>query len=204
MEDLMGGIMNAGAPGGKDPRESLLPEETAEGEVTDTESGDAASSEEQAQYDMAIDRALKVIYDDKMLPTITQKLKGSSPVESVGPLVAMVMTRVDDAAADAGDALTDDVLFHGSRELVEDLLDLHAMVNGATPDDEQIEGTFNRAMLELARARAANGKADPAQAEEELKEMASADRRGGLGQMLPGIEGASEAPLAGAMMGGVK
>lgn len=195
-EDIIGGIMKAGEPGGKDPRESLLPEDTV---LAGEEPDEAASQEEQEQYDTFMDRALKVLYSDKMLDTVIQNFRGADPVEAVGQMVSMVVMRVIDAVTDAGDSLTDDVMFHGAKELTEDMLEMHSKINGSQPTEEQTEGAFSRVMLELVKLRSARGQIDPAKAESEFGEMAAAERQGGLDQMLPGISAGGAAPSPAAM-----
>ena len=144
--------------------------------------------EEQAQYDQFVDQALSVIYDEKSMPQIIESLKGNgNPVDGLANTVVNVVTRVQDSAEKAGQALSPDVLFHGGTEILEDLAGLSEKAGIHKFSPEEVEGALFQAMDLYREAKGRDGGAAAPQIKQDFNELVALDQAGKLDEIQPGL-----------------
>ena len=144
--------------------------------------------EEQAQYDQFIDNAFSAIYDEKSLPQIIESLKGNgNPVDGLANTAVAVVTRVEDSAEKAGQALSPDVVFNAGSEILEDLAELasKAGIHEFTPDE--VEGALFQAMDLYREMRGRDGGAARPQIVEDFNQIVELDQAGKLDEVAPGL-----------------
>ncbi|MBP2230835.1 hypothetical protein J2847_004144 [Azospirillum agricola] len=150
--------------------------------------------EEQAQYDQFIDRAFRLIYDQKSFPTILKRLTATpDPVEGLAAVVVMVVTRLRDSAKQQGVEISPDVLYHGGAELLEDVADTAAKAGIYQYTPEEMEKALYRA-LDLYRTMERRGGGDPRPYQQDWDALMQADQQGRLGEMLPQLGQGGQPP----------
>ncbi len=148
------------------------------------------SPEEQAQYDQFVDQALSAIYDEKSLPGVIESLKGNgNPVDGLANTAVSIVTRVQDSAEKAGQALSVDVLFMGGAEILEDLAGLSEKVGIHTFTPEEVEGALFQAMdlYREQKGRDGGGGQLAAQSKQDFSELVALDKAGELDKVQPGL-----------------
>ncbi len=150
----------------------------------------SVSPEEQQQYDQFVNKAYELIYNNNQVnPQVLESLKGDGqPMDGLANTTAMVVMRVEDAAREAGQEVSPDVVFHGGAEILEDLADLAQQAGIHTFDDKELEGASYQALDIYRDQRQKQGKLDMGAIQQDFSQMIEADQMGTLGQMLPGIE----------------
>ena len=82
---------------------------------------DQASPEEQDAYDRFVGRAMQFIYGDAFDRVLKMLQAGDDPIDGLAVTAASIVSRVQDAAEQAGQKLSGDILLHGGAEIVADL-----------------------------------------------------------------------------------
>lgn len=99
-----------------------------------------ASPEEQADYDMLVIRARKVIFGKGKEKVLKLLGTGESPAQSMGQAASMIMKMMISTAKDQGKEIGPEVAVNAGTEIVEDLNDL-AKKKGVfeydSPEDEK-------------------------------------------------------------------
>ncbi len=99
-----------------------------------------ASPEQQAQYEKFVLAATDMVYDEKVMPGIVERLKGANdPVEGLASAAVMVTQRVVDSAEKAGETIDQAVSFNAAMEIIMDLATLanESGVHEYTPEEMQ-------------------------------------------------------------------
>lgn len=147
------------------------------------------SPEEQAQYDDFVDKGLQLIYDDKAMPQVLQILRGDGdPKEGLANAAVMIVMRLEDSARQAGKQLSQDVIYHGGVEILEDLANLSKESGIHSFTDQDREGALYQALDIYRSMRQQQGTLHQEEIEQDFAEILEADRAGQLGAMLPGAE----------------
>lgn len=157
---------------------------------TGEEEGGNVSPEEQAQYDEFVNNAYKLLYSEKTMPAVIDRIKSSpEPVEAVANIAASTVVRLEDSAVKAGKPISNDVLFQGGREIVEDLADMASEAGIHDFTDEEMEATWYQA-LDLYREMSKGKSGEMQQAAmQDVEALKQAEASGQLEQMLPGLSG---------------
>ena len=145
--------------------------------------------EEQAELDRFVDKAFELIYDDAVQPKILKRLGGEgNPVDGLAATTAMVVKRVEDSAEKAGQPVSPDILFHGGKQILEDLAELSERAGIYEYDQEELDGAGLRALDLYRDAKAKSGTLDEGAIKQDFDAVVQADQQGQLGQMFPGLE----------------
>lgn len=177
----MGRAAMGGAPTGggadmdQDPHAG--PDAAPDGDADDGQQPNV-SPEEQAQYDRFMDRAFRLIYDERTFPTILERMRATpDPVEGLAAVTAMVVSRLKDSAEQAGVIIDPDVLFHGGTEILEDLASTaeKARIHAFTPDE--VEAALYRALDIYRQTETQAGKLDRGAAQRDWQSIVQADRQ---------------------------
>jgi hypothetical protein len=163
-----------------------------------------ASPEEQELYDRFVSKAFMLIYDDGFLPKAVDMLGGEGdPMEGLARLTSTVVMQVMKAAQAGGQDLPGDVIFHGAKEVFEDLADLsrQAGVFDYSQDPDKLEGAYFRALDHFRMALQGEGGINEEAAKADLDMLQKMDADGELeGFFMKLAEGdaAAAGPAAGA------
>lgn len=159
------------------------------------------SAEEQAQYDQFINNALVLIYSDQTFPQIRQMLTEASkpdpdgvegpkpgPTDVLADVTVLVVRRVEESGREAGQTLSQDVVFHGGSEILADLADLCEKAQIHTFSDEEIEAAWFKALDRYMAVASSAGELNPDAFQSDFQEILRADEAGQLGALVPGVE----------------
>lgn len=85
-----------------------------------------ASPEDQQVYTQVMKNAMSVIYDEKIMPQMLRAIRGdgTNPVQGLGQAVAAVLTKLEAAATQAGQPISNEVKAGAAKEMVEILAEL--------------------------------------------------------------------------------
>lgn len=191
------------------PQGNAAPEAAAEGaEPTSPyleEGQPNVSPEEQAEYDQFMGNATQLIYgdDEQVRPEVLQALQSppEKPPEgeqamnpnimALAQAAVTIITRLDDSAREQNKVISDDVLIHGAVAVIEELGEIAGAAKIYDYSEEDLTGAFQLA-VDMYRPKAI---ADGRTSEETLKgqfgELNEADAAGKLGDVLPGLPGAT-------------
>lgn len=183
----------------------------------DFEEGVPATPEEQAQLEDFVMAALVLIYEEKQVrPAIMDMLdddmsdlnavlgqtlaaieegeeQGADPppphLLAIAATAVMIVMQLN-SMADA--PLPDEIIFHGGKEIVEELVEISTKMGNEIGPDEA-----NRAFLiatDLYREAAADaGLVDEAELAKQFEEIVAADKQGRLGEVLPALDQINQA-----------
>lgn len=171
-------------PDGSDPRASMASAAQQAPAGTDP---NAATPEEQAQYDQIVANAYNLIYDDKSMPAIVKMLEGDGdPVEGLARATSSVMLRVIQSGLQSNAPINGEVAFHAGTEVFEDLAELskEAGVKDYTQDQDAMEKAYFLALDYSRKAFQDSGILDPEAADADLQMLQQMDAEGQLEPMM--------------------
>lgn len=174
--------------------------ETGESPSQDTKTGAGepsnVSPEEQAAYDQFVNNAYNVIYSGQdqsgkptPAPAILQSLKASQdPIDNLAHTTVLVVNMVQQSAQKAGKQVPDDVVFHASTEIGEDLANLAKLAKIHDYSEKELQAAFYRGADMYRQMGEASGQINPDDLKQQMGVVAEADKRGMLPKLLPGID----------------
>ena len=167
--------------------------------------GEAPTPEEQAQYDRFEQQLMGVLYtrDDnpQVEPQVIDDLRGNfdpralamfeeaqppvtdSPQDCVATTAVLMTMLIEHTAQED---FSDDVVMHGGKAVIEQLIEIAEAAKIHDFDEQDIETVTYRAM-DLYRI--ASPRIDPEALKAEFGKLVEADRAGQLGKVLPGLPG---------------
>lgn len=185
-------MMNNGLLAGKSPQAGGAPPEMASAgaESETAEGGSNVTAEEQAQYDQFVNNAFRLVY--RSPESINAVLKGieggGDPVGGLANTAVMVVAKLNESATKAGSKISDDVLFHGGVEILEDLANTAEKAGIHSFTEKELEAATLRAMDIGREVLADQGRVNKDALKQEFGQIVQADRQGQLAKMLPGID----------------
>lgn len=179
-----------------DEAEAPMPEED-EAEAPPAAEPDAAAGgeetpnvtpEEQAQYDEFVNNAMSMIYDPKVRTKILDSLRVTKqPMDDLANTAVMVVKGAVGSAEKAGQKISDDVLYHGGAEILQQLAEYADKAKIHTFTEDEMEGAWYKA-LDLYRQLGTNdGTINPDALKGEFQQIVDADKAGTLDQIVPGV-----------------
>lgn len=222
----MAGLMSAGLqrriePGaGQDAARRPPPSEAAA--VPDDE-GEAASPEEQADYEALVTVALEAIYEGgKVRPSILELLDedpkdlkamfgealpldepadparpdGPTIWQAQGPVIALAATGVAlmlESLRRLGRQPEGHVILHAGKAIIEELGEVAASAGRNDFSEDELGEAFRKGADLFREAAGAAGMIDMKAVREEFGEIVAADREGRLGEVVPGLRDAKGA-----------
>lgn len=162
----------------------------------ETEEQPNVTPEEQAQYDMAVRNALKIIYpegEEGASPTVSQNvLKGldssDNPIMNLATTAVSLVTGLRDSAKKAGQPISDDVLFHAGVAIIEELAEVAEAAKIHDYSDKDEEHALYLALDMYRTAGEQTGDIDKEALTQQWGQLVEADKQGRVGEVLPGIE----------------
>ncbi len=163
------------------------------------------SPEEQAAYEKFMDNAFQLIYTDgeegsTVEPGVLEALQigpaesegGTNPaILALAQTAVTLVTKLDDSAREAGAPITDDVLAHGGLAIIEELAEIADAAKIYDYTEEDMTGAYQQA-LDIYRPKAiADGRTSEETLKAQFAEINEAEAAGKLGDVLPGLGGAT-------------
>lgn len=197
-----------------------MAEPAMEQEASVEEGESNVSPEEQEQYNLFMAKVADILYGPgggtaKVMPEILESLSaakgsgGEATVEGVAPgeelegekgnpavlalanTAVQVVQKVDTAGFEAGSPVSDEVLYHAAVETIELLAEVAETAGIHEYSEEELNGALYQA-VDLYRPIAEElGRTDQETLKGQFAEVNQADQEGRLGELLPGIEGAT-------------
>ena len=160
---------------------------------------DQASPEEQDAYDRFVGRAMQFIYGDAFDKVLKMLQAGDDPIDGLAVTAASIVSRVQDAAEQAGQKLSGDILLHGGAEIVADLamIATKAKIHDFEQSPKDFEAAWYRALDEYRVMRQAAGKIDQNIAKQDLATLQQADQTGELATLMQRMQSRQAAPGGG-------
>lgn len=180
------GVKSAPGLGGKP-----APDEEQSGEEPDAESN--VTPEEQADYDLFVGQAMNMIAKpehQKFRDSLVKLLSaGSDRVAALASAATRLVEGVEKSANQAGKEFSADILLHAGQEIVELLAEFAQAkkIHSFTPDE--VDAAFLQA-VDLYRMNNKD-KVDPQAAQQELQEIAAAEKQGNIDEVAPGLREAA-------------
>lgn len=146
------------------------------------------SPEEQAQYDRFIANGLRLIFEGNRDQAILARIeKGANPVEGLASATLFIVMRLKESAEKAGQQISNDVLFHGGMEIMENVAELakRAKLHAYTP--KEIEQALYVALDQYSTQEVQKGTIDKESLQQDFQMLMDADKGGKLEELLPGI-----------------
>lgn len=169
-------------------------------EQVEGEAGDAqgepqpnVTPEEQAQYEMVVRNALKIIYPEgeqaAVSPQVMKGLSGSKePVMNLAITAVTIVTGLRDSAKKAGQPIDQDVLFHAGVAIIEELAEVAEAAKIHDYSDKDEESALYLALDMYRSAGEQSGDVDKEALTQQWGQIVEADKQGRVGEVLPGIE----------------
>lgn len=149
--------------------------------------------EEQAAYERFIDNGFKIIYDQKVLPGLMDRLVATgNPVEGLASVTVQVAERLENAANRQNRAIDPDILFQGSFDLMADIADFARKKGVHDYSEEEVENAVFAFMDMVATQAQERGELDEQGIAEDFNLLMQHDRDGRLDELIPGISGYAE------------
>lgn len=192
------------------PVGNAAPEAAAEGapppdSTTLAEGEPNVTPEEQAEYDQFMQNALQLIYSEEsqVRPEVLESLQPGEAVNqreemqmnpailSLANTAVTLVTRLDDSAREQGKVVSDDVLMHGGVAIIEELGEIASAAKIFEYSEEDLTGAYQLA-VDMYRPKAiAEGRTTEETLKGQFAELNEADQAGRLGDVLPGLPGAT-------------
>lgn len=160
-----------GGPQGDQEQGEAPDSEQAEGEppAGDTEQGEAPDAEQPEGEASA------------------QGGKPSAPIMALASAAVTIVSQLDDSARKAGKPISDDVLFHGGLDVVQELAEVADAAKIHDYSQEDITGAFAQAVDQYRAKAVSDGRTTDDTLKQQFGEINQADQEGKLGDILPGL-----------------
>lgn len=194
----MGGLLGGGMGNGS----GAAPVGFTGNEETEDETPNV-SPEEQQQYDLFVQNGMEILYTDDGTPQpeVLKRLStGSKPIDTLAQTTVWLVMILEQDAQRAGRPIENDVLFHGAREIMEQMIELAEAADIHTFKEAEIQGAWYQALDMYREANSdEGGRFNKDEAAAEFEALNEADKEGRADEVLPGFERMSEAGVARAM-----
>lgn len=187
------------APGAPPPQQGAPPpgsdaDDQTAGASDQDDDDDAHDNAQMAQF---VAQCRLAIYKTPSVTEATiQSLKTGDPVQALAHVTLGVVSRVNDAATQAGEKLDPSVLLHGGLIVAQDIADFSNQIAKAQGTPTYTDKQINQAYLiavDLFRAQQqASGQLDTNQAAQFLQAIKQAQQEGKLDEVLPGATEAAK------------
>jgi hypothetical protein len=117
---------------------------------------------EQESYNSLVNNASQILYDPKTMPGILKSIDmAPNPVEGLANAVSQVMTRVEDAGAEAGQQFTPKARSAAAKEIGEMLAELVQSAGIHKFSQEELGNAFQLASAQYGQIHGPNGRKGP-------------------------------------------
>jgi hypothetical protein len=152
--------------------------------------------EEQAEYEKFVTNGLHVIYSGgeegkgaAVRPDILHQLnQGDDPIGNLANTTVRIVVMLQTSAQKANDPVSDDVLMHGGKALLEELAEVSEAAGIHTYSEKEMEGAWYRGLDLWRDEETKAGNLNPDDLKEQFGQIQQADQEGKLNELLPGID----------------
>ena len=170
------------------PGAGLLNSGTVPPETDAQDGGSNVTPDEQQEYNGFTGNCLKLIYNQKVMPTVLNMLKSATnPVTGLASTTVMIIDRVLQSAGDSGHKIDGDIALHGGTEVMSDIAELSDKVKIHTYTDDEIGNAGVAAADQYRMILKQRGQLDPGQTQRDLEELKQAEASGALDQGMPDL-----------------
>lgn len=150
--------------------------------------GGNADPQMQEIYDRFVSLAVLHIHNEKVLPSLVERMRSGEPVQAIGEIAATVGHAVVKKAEASGQQIPDAVLLHGGGEIVQALADIARKAGIADLSEEEVEQAFYIAADTFRQMRQGEGAVDQKQMQQGMSEIADLQGSGELDRLLEGVK----------------
>lgn len=120
--------------------------------------------------------------------------KGRVEIMALAQATVTIVGQLDDSAKKAGSPITDDVLQHGSLDVLRELAEIAGAAKIHDYNEQDIMGAYAQAIDIYRPKLIADGRTDESTLKEQFSQLNNADQAGKLGEVLPGMGDAAQPP----------
>lgn len=166
----------------------------------DEEETPNVAPEEQQQYDIFVKNGMELLYreDGTVQPDVLKRLStGKKYIDTLAQTLVWLVMMLETSAKSNNAPISDDVLMHGGRELLEQLIDIAdaAGIHKFTQAEQQ--GAWYQALDMYREANSGEGdRIDNEAAKASFEQLNEADKEGRGDEVVPGFYQQSERAIA--------
>jgi hypothetical protein len=194
------GLLGGGAEHGS----GTAPTGFVPGQTEEVEDQPNVSPEEQQEYDTFVQNAMEIMYspEGKVQDEIMARLStGNKPIDTLAQTLVWLVMMVEQDAKRAGTAISDDVLMHAAREIMEQLIEIAEALGLHEFKEAEIQGAWYNALDMYREANSdEGGRIDPEVASTAFQQLDEAAKEGRADEIVPGFEQNAERGMAMAQM----
>lgn len=194
-----GGLLSGGPDGGA----GTAPTGFLPGEGEGEEEQPNVTPEEQQEYDTFVQNAMELIYSEegKVNDEVAARLStGNKPVDTLAQTTVWLVMMVEQDAERNGMHISDEVMMHGGREIMEQLIEVAEALGLHEFKEAEIQGAWYNALDMYREANTGDGgRFNPEEAAAAFEALDEADKEGRADEVLPGFGQMSERAIAMAM-----
>lgn len=191
-----GGILGGGPGGGS----GTAPTGFLPGEAGGEEEEPNVTPEEQGEYDTVVKNAMEIIYteDGKVQDEVAARLStGNKPIDTLAQTTVWLVMMVEQDAERNNMHISDDVLMHAGREIMEQLIEVSEALGLHEFKEAEIQGAWYNALDMYREANSdEGGRFNPEEAASAFEALDEADKEGRADEVLPGFSQMSERAIA--------
>jgi hypothetical protein len=191
-----GGLLGGGPDGGS----GTAPTGFLPGEAEGEEEQPNVTPEEQQEYDTFVNNAMEIIYsqEGKVQDEVAARLStGNKPIDTLAQTTVWIVMMVEQDAERAGMHITDDVLMHAGREIMEQLIEVAEALGLHEFKEAEIQGAWYNALDMYREANSdEGGRFNSDEAAAAFEALDEADKEGRADEVLPGFGQMSERAIA--------
>jgi hypothetical protein len=166
-----------GAPSA--PTSPQQPQTGEQAEGAQPEAGEGETPAEDAQEQQPADGAQ---------PNDQGEGQGGNPaVMALAQTTVTIVGQLDDSAREAGKPISDDVLYHGGLDVLQELAEVADAAKIHDYTQEEMTGAFAQAVDMYRQKAIADGRTTDDTLKQQFGEINQADQQGKLGEILPGL-----------------
>lgn len=159
--------------------------------------------EEQQQYDAFMRNVSEILYgqEGQVEPEVLKRLStGNKPIDVLAQTTVWLVMLVEQDAKRNQMDISDDVIFHAGREVMELLIEIAETTELHTYKEAEIQGAWYQALDMYREANSdEGGRIRPEEAAGAFEALNEADKEGRADEVLPGFEQMSEKAISMAM-----
>lgn len=163
---------------------------------SDQEETPNVSPEEQSQYDMFVKNGMELLYrkDGTIEPEVLKRLStGKKPIDTLAQTAVWLVMMLEQSAKQKGQDISDDVIMHGGRELLEQLADVDSHAGIHDFQQAELQGAWYNALDMYRESNSEPGdRFKPEEAAGAFEALNEADKEGRADEVVPGFYQQSE------------
>lgn len=169
---------------------------------SDNEDHPNVTPEEQQQYNTFVQNGMQIIYttDGKVNDEVLKRLStGKKPIDTLAQTAVWLVMMLEQNAKQNNVDISDDVMMHGGKELLEQLADIDHFAGIHDFKEAELQGAWYSALDMYRQANSDPGdRINPQQASGAFEALNEADKEGRADEVVPGFYQQTESAIAAA------